>query len=782
MKKTLLIAILMTMTTFLSCTKNEIVNINQTDEIIFNAYTNSPTKAEIIDTKNFSEFNIYSYITADKYLGASDLGKAYINNSHYIKDDASKIWKHSDKYYWPINNEKIHFFAVSPLSNLISNYQTSINSYPSFDYTVEEKISTQKDLVISSLLNQTKYERDGNINLKFKHALSQINFSIKGEANNFKYKVTNIELLNIKNKGKFTFNSTEEFGTWNEQSGTAIYTLNLDNFIVDGIESKPLSKENETLILMPQKKTTNAKIKISYSIMQALTNTEIFKGDKEVDISSIIWDKNSNIRYTLTLPLDGNEITFDTEVSDWEDKTNKEFSVIKLNKGSITIMQTKTETLTANLSPKNTESSFIWTSNNESVATVDANGVITAIAKGNAIITVKALNTKKEILAKAECNVGVNDIINFKDKIFKSLLLNNPKVNIISDDEISINEAKNIRELDISNKNIESLEGIQYFENLSTFTCSNNPLLKSIDLSNNLNLFNLYCFSGISSVNLNNNTKLVEVIFYDTKLTSLDLSNNKNLISFRYIGDGITSLDISNNKKLNTFFYDGKGITSIDLSENKELTLLYFININLKTLDISNNENLGECICRETGLKTIDISNNKLLYNIDCSSTDISSLDISNNTALESINYIQTGITSLDVSNCENLTSLSCAFTGTSSIDVSKNTKLNTLICFNTKIESLDIKNNTELTRLNCINTEITSLDINKNTKLNSLKCSNTKIASLDISNNILLTELECDSYKNEKFNTIYVWKGFDKQNDEHFKIAPTINYVEKIN
>ena len=89
----------------------------------------------------------------------------------------------------------------------------------------------------------------------------------------------------------------------------------------------------------------------------------------------------------------------------WEDHTDR-FSVvktpvtitaapkpatdIKLNKSATTIYTGNTETLVATVEPSDTTDTVTWTSNKESVATVDNTGKVTAVAPGTATITAKA--------------------------------------------------------------------------------------------------------------------------------------------------------------------------------------------------------------------------------------------------------------------------------------------------------------------------------------------------------------------------------------------------------
>jgi M6 family metalloprotease-like protein len=78
---------------------------------------------------------------------------------------------------------------------------------------------------------------------------------------------------------------------------------------------------------------------------------------------------------------------------------------ISLDKTEVSLEATETTTLTATVLPETTvNKSVIWTSSNEAVATVDANGVVTAIALGEAVIT--ATTTDGSDLS-ATCKVTV---------------------------------------------------------------------------------------------------------------------------------------------------------------------------------------------------------------------------------------------------------------------------------------------------------------------------------------------------------------------------------------
>ena len=79
---------------------------------------------------------------------------------------------------------------------------------------------------------------------------------------------------------------------------------------------------------------------------------------------------------------------------------------VSLNKNTTTIKVGGTETLTAMVEPANaTNKAVTWSSDNISVATVDANGLVTAVAEGSATITVTTEDGSKT----ASCTVIVTN-------------------------------------------------------------------------------------------------------------------------------------------------------------------------------------------------------------------------------------------------------------------------------------------------------------------------------------------------------------------------------------
>ena len=90
-------------------------------------------------------------------------------------------------------------------------------------------------------------------------------------------------------------------------------------------------------------------------------------------------------------------------------------------------------------------------------------------------------------------------------------------------------DAEAVTNLELNEKNIISLQGIEAFTNLESLFCVSNHLT-SIDVSNNLNLETLYCFNNeIKHLDVSNNSNLKVLSCGSNKLEFLNVKNGNNI-------------------------------------------------------------------------------------------------------------------------------------------------------------------------------------------------------------------------------------------------------------
>ena len=277
----------------------------------------------------------------------------------------------------------------------------------------------------------------------------------------------------------------------------------------------------------------------------------------------------------------------------------------------------------------------------------------------------------------------------FPDENFRRYVLSNFDSN--RNGIISEEEALNIKKIDVANKQISSLEGIQYFPNLDYLSCNGNQLT-SLDVSGCTALTCLNCYSNaLTSLDVSKNTALTELrCDHNSELTSLNISKNTSLTYLNCEYNHLTSLDVSGCTALTRLNCYNNALTSLDVTKNTALTMLY------------------------------------------CSGNPLTSLDVSKNTALTTL-YCKNQLTTLDVSKNTKLTFLMCDDNQLTSLDVSMNTELTYLYCEFNELTVLDVSKNTALTILLCRMSTLKTLYIKKGYNLSNLdKLSNTKIIYVD--------------------------------------------------
>jgi hypothetical protein len=235
------------------------------------------------------------------------------------------------------------------------------------------------------------------------------------------------------------------------------------------------------------------------------------------------------------------------------------------------------------------------------------------------------------------------EIINIPDSNFLNALI---ELGIDTDNDslISREEAEFITSIDVSNKNIADLTGIEAFRNLFKLYCGQNELT-SFDISENEKLVLLDC--GIN------------------QLTSLDISHNKSLEEISCLGNKILFLNISKNLLLRELYLADNPLISLDCSNLANLETLECYDTDLTSLVLTN--------CRN--LSVLMVHNNlQRIYH-----PQLAELDLSDCSQLELLWCDNNLLTFLDFSNCPFLTHLRCDGNQLTNLDISKNTRLEDL-------------------------------------------------------------------------------------------------------
>lgn len=185
------------------------------------------------------------------------------------------------------------------------------------------------------------------------------------------------------------------------------------------------------------------------------------------------------------------------------------------------------------------------------------------------------------------------------------------------DDYVPTARINMISTLNIRNKDIIDLTGIEDFVELVNLNCSNNRLT-NVDIRNNSMLKFLNCSGNqLVELDISLNALLIDLDISGNSLTNIDIRQNSDLIQLNCSSNQLTSLDIIQNINLDEVFAQYNQLFSVDANNGH--------NQNLSTFDLSNNPNLS-CILVDNIVEaegfTGWIKDQEAQYKLECNDDD----------------------------------------------------------------------------------------------------------------------------------------------------------------
>ena len=348
------------------------------------------------------------------------------------------------------------------------------------------------------------------------------------------------------------------------------------------------------------------------------------------------------------------EITFKAAATDGSEQfktytvtpTWEPVTEIRLNKPTLALKNGESAILSATVLPENaSDKTVTWAIDGDgSVATMTANGdgtcTVTAVGAGTATVTVTGTDDPGKTAA---CQISVDLLGNtaFIEAVGDKCTWTKEGDGTVKLTPENLAVMAAVTELDLSNKGLTDLGGIEYF-------------------------------TGLTKLNLRDNS-----------LTALDVTKNTALTDLDCTGNQLTAIDVSNNTELVNLNLQNNRLTALDVSKN---TKLQFLN------------------CNNSSIGTLDVSKNTELLNLSCTYCGLTNLDVSANTKLQGLSCYNNTLTELDVSGLTELNQLQCSNNRLTELDLSANTKLTWINCDNNRFAELDISHITDLQTLYCGN------------------------------------------------------------------------------
>lgn len=197
-----------------------------------------------------------------------------------------------------------------------------------------------------------------------------------------------------------TFNEPATIPNAGDYMGTVTFTISVKSAKTD-VSSVAIDDKTTTAL------TKGNTLTLSATVDDAATDKSIVWSSSDATVASVdstgkvTANKTGSAIITVTA-TNGTEDTADDKTDTITITVTNPANGITLNKSTLTLTEGCNETLTATVSPTDADGTVSWSSNKTSVATVDSNGKVTAVAPGTATITA-TIGGKS-----ATCTVTVN--------------------------------------------------------------------------------------------------------------------------------------------------------------------------------------------------------------------------------------------------------------------------------------------------------------------------------------------------------------------------------------
>lgn len=281
-----------------SCTQNEVLDIAESNTIQFGkSYIGKPTRANIINNENELD-NFYVYGFTKKTDGSWGNGAETGGDGLYLFEN-EKVYK--DGGIWKYDNIKKYqkdysytFAAYSDggnttLNGKLDNVKYKVADQDKVTLTITDYLTTDNNDLLVSISTSQLTESDQYVSFGFKHALSQIKFTINNPLGNNPIEVTNFKIENgYQDNATLTYassvgNEADPTITWTLASGPVYKEINEPNAVV----AKVGTPAEYIYTIIPQ-----AAKELTLTLTATLNKTEENGGGTETE------------DYTITIPAD----------------------------------------------------------------------------------------------------------------------------------------------------------------------------------------------------------------------------------------------------------------------------------------------------------------------------------------------------------------------------------------------------------------------------------------------------------------------------------------------
>ena len=284
----------------------------------------------------------------DFYVTAFQEGEAnYMAGVKYSKS-GDGYGTDAGTFFWPADDSNLHFYAYAPaepckMATTEDADGASFSIGHQFqkleNFSPNAAAAGQKDFIYAYAKGNLEENGTDGVDIKFKHALSQITVAAKNDNKAYTVKVSGVKIGNVMSKSTFSFPSTGGDGTdasWTQDSQTGSYTTEWESGAVElSSDVKDFKDQgNVPFMLIPQALTSANKAAdgayIALKVSIAMQGGKVLCSDKWAYVGiGDSWQMGKRYNYTLDFSngagqdeegnqlISGKDIKLNVNIGDW---------------------------------------------------------------------------------------------------------------------------------------------------------------------------------------------------------------------------------------------------------------------------------------------------------------------------------------------------------------------------------------------------------------------------------------------------------------------------------
>lgn len=282
-----------------SCTKSEVLDVNENRTIGFDGFVGKPSRvASEITNENFTSFQVFG-----------GFGESYTNvyNDVAVNKGNGTNWTATETKYWQ-KNKTYTFNAYAPTGNGTTSVGVNGVSISGFEADGNTDLLIANTETVNTGSSDFDISSPSKVQFTFNHVLSMIKFTFSTDLQDVNITISDLQVNGVPYQCAYTN------GVWQNVTGSTNYSLN----VAEQITNNSAKSSTEAIVIPQTANSLTVSFKLKATGALDIEDTQA----RVVNLPSTEWVKGQ--RYNYTANITAANIDPDGELKPIEFATPKE--------------------------------------------------------------------------------------------------------------------------------------------------------------------------------------------------------------------------------------------------------------------------------------------------------------------------------------------------------------------------------------------------------------------------------------------------------------------------